>query len=79
MLSSFIKSAAILLTLSTPAMAQEDQPEISHHTGIVAFEVHESPKVGKQEKEVIVVQSPANKGTECPANWTLTAGVCLPG
>lgn len=79
MLSSFIKSAAILLTLSTAAMAQEDQPEISKHTGIVTFEVHESPKVGKQEKEVVIVQSPAKSGTVCPSGWELINGVCLPG
>jgi hypothetical protein len=78
MLSSFIKTAAILLTLSTAVQAQEDQPEISKHTGIVTFEVHESPKVGKQEKEVVVVQS-RSTSTICPDGWQLISGVCLPG
>jgi hypothetical protein len=79
MLSSFIKSAVLVLTLSTAVQAQEDQPEISKHTGIVTFEVHESPKVGKQEKEVVVVQSPAKRGTVCPNGWELINNVCLPG
>lgn len=77
MLSTFIKSAAIILTLSTSAMAQETSPEISHHSGIITSEVHESPKVGPQDKGVIVVHQ-TTKDTQCPTGWTVNAGVCLP-
>lgn len=77
MLSTILKSAAILLTLSTAAMAQEVQPEINNHKGIIASEVHESPKVGPQPKDVVIVHK-TNKNTQCPTGWTVEAGVCLP-
>jgi hypothetical protein len=67
-----IKSALILLALTTTAMAQEVTPEdiaTSRHSGIIASEVHPNPVIGPVTQEIA---TNSVKIAECPTGWTYT-------
>lgn len=83
-----IKTLAILLTLTSAALAQD--VEISRHSGILSHEAHESPIVGTQSLADTItdlgLQRARDAGTTsslvCPSGWTAECSasgcVCLP-